>query len=182
MYAPETPHERHDCISACWYESAEALRKTVMQGVALLTLMLFGRYNFCHSSLQYSDITASLGQPGSSKILGGFKSNMPIQEAAKSTSKQCGLQIGRKSKDQHAQSSSGQPGQEYWFTSDYIAQPAPYDTGRKLCKCKCGGNQASINGYLSIIGGDFEGRDHMVNIWEYRHEGDRFAYSAKSYE
>jgi len=81
---------------------------------------------------------------------------MPVQEAAKSTGKQCSLQVGRKSKDQHAQSRSGQPGQEYWFAADYIAQPAPYDTGRKLCKGKGGGNQASINGYLSIIGGDFE--------------------------
>ena len=140
-------------------------------------MLLYG-YHFRNRSLEDADIPEESSPVSFVPLRVGHALEtvaIPIQQTSQRSSEQCHRKTRSKAEDQHTQPGPSQAGQQYRFPADSIAQPAPQDARRELCERKSRSHHSRIYRYLPSILCDVEGRDHVVYVWEDRHESNWLA-------
>ena len=107
-------------------------------------------------------------------------SHLPVEKASQSTRKQSNLETRSETKDEDAQASTSHSHQQDGFPADLVAEPAPQKASGEFSKSEGRGNHAGIERDLALVIGDVEVFNHMVDVRENRHEGDRLADPARS--
>lgn len=149
-------------------------RHTAMFGL----LDYFGDGGLQHANIaDHAVVSACTGSVATSETQG----SIPVQQAAEGSGKQCNRKARSEAEENHTQACAGEAGEQDGLPADVIAQLSPQDACGELGKGEGGGDQASVNCHLAIVGGYVEVENHVVDVREDGHEGDGLAYPAECF-
>ena len=106
--------------------------------------------------------------------------SIPVEESAKGTSEQSDGETLRKTKREHAESSTGEAHEKDRLPADLVAEASPQDARRELGKGESRGDHAGVERDFALVLGDAKVPYHVVNVREDGHEGDGLANPAES--